>query len=248
MYSGKEHLRSNFQRVTVKIVSGNLLCKCNDFRQRTFLQYSSLTLICAGAWCVHKSIVLLYLSPTVTNSSLFSVLKPNGRDSEHVEANGESPLPSDADDSDFDPSEEPDRPDRVFSQETAAFINKYIYEHHRYPEESKDIRDLVAHWTPSCLDSNCPTRGLTGGGLRACKHTFPMEFRPPTDLVRCPRPQPNNPKNPQCGLSSLIRLFHCGIRSYSGTEVSRAQRFAVHYLWHNHRHLGVHFGLQQVLG
>ena len=148
---------------------------------------------------MHKGLVLLYLSPSVSNSPLFELLKPTATDAETGETNGDSSFLHVDDDADFDPTEEPGRAD-VFTAETAAFINKYIYEHNRYPEESQDIRDLVAHWTPSCLDSNCPTRGLTGGGDRACKHTFPMEFRPPADLVKCHR------KN--CGETPLLLCFH----------------------------------------
>ena len=70
----------------------------------------------------------------------------------------------------------------------------YNFKHHRYREEDRAIRDLLSSHIASCPDADCPTRGLTGCGARACKHTFPCEFRPPAELKSCAH----------CGTPSIV--------------------------------------------
>lgn len=74
---------------------------------------------------------------------------------------------------------------------------EYNFKHHRYDEDSQKLRDLSASRVAECPDAACPSRGKTGGGPRACQHTFPFELRPDDALKRCAR----------CGMERLDVLF-----------------------------------------
>lgn len=124
---------------------------------------------CPERLCTHTMLVLLHLSPQVTNSTIYRRLV-------HRHEVSSSTCDSDSDD-DASPCDDA----------TLRYQAEYVHKNHRYPEESQRIRDLVDSKRHECPIVDCPTRWRTGRGAQACEHTFPLEFRPPAPLTTCPR-------------------------------------------------------------
>lgn len=133
--------------------------------------------------------VYLHLSPAVSNSPLFEPLF-SGQLKESAAEKFADLNREHTDDGSTPGDDHDDRTDgptaSAARDPVLEFVLKYIYKHHRYPEDDPHIKHLIANCASVCKDPDCPTRGLTGGGQKACKHTYPFEFRPPCTLEKCP--------------------------------------------------------------
>lgn len=142
---------------------------------------------CAGQLCAHVCMVYLFLSPNISNSAifepLFSVAPKRG-----CEDKWDTFTSVDTDSTEHDDvHDDRDSTDAksVLPDKAQQFTNEYVYKFNRYPEEDDHITHLIANCASVCKDSACSTRGLTGGGANACKHTYPFEFHAPATLTDC---------------------------------------------------------------